>query len=197
MCWWYYHCIIIRAPASVCLYSCSGPLLMKLILETSSWLLIFSYQRHKTQEDSSAESGMWNKWHQRAFLSTNWWFSSHVLNIFNLNNHSANRLDKKMSVQCVTCLVAFCPEIIRLFFRVLWAGARNRLDIQISRQMNSIVRASSAAKQEEECHRQLPPEMFLPHDWTYWISKQKGPLIRTERIIFWAFGKWLFKNVVI
>ncbi|KAK4799155.1 hypothetical protein SAY86_024520 [Trapa natans] len=37
-------------------------------------------------------------------------------------------------------------------------GAWNRLDNQISQQLS---------KQDEECHGQLPPEMILPHDWTY------------------------------
>ncbi|KAA8518463.1 hypothetical protein F0562_015937 [Nyssa sinensis] len=42
---------------------------------------------------------------------------------------------------------------------------RNRQDIQVIPQRNSIKRFDMG--KEEECHYQLPPEMGLPQDWTY------------------------------
>ncbi|XP_031379282.1 uncharacterized protein LOC116194574 isoform X1 [Punica granatum] len=52
-------------------------------------------------------------------------------------------------------------------FRRKRAGTRNTLDIKISEQMNSIVTDGVVARQEKERHYQVPPEMALPHDWTY------------------------------
>lgn len=103
-------------------------------------------------------------------IEINWWFSNHVLNFFNLNNHELNSHRKGHMLHNIS--ICIFPE--NIFSFVLWAGARNRSDVQISQQLNSFTRGNPVIRQGEECHGQLPPEMVLPHDWTYWTSKQKG-----------------------